>query len=85
MGIDNFFNAYRRLKEEIFTFLNVNGLVQNWERSMSRLYTVTCLLNLYTEYIMQKCFFVQATWFMLNTCFSFGSLEFWYILGKGGL
>jgi len=29
-----------------------NGLVSNWERSMSRLYIVTLLLNLYTEYIM---------------------------------
>ena len=30
------------------------GLVQNWERSMSRLYTVTCLFNLYAEYIMRN-------------------------------
>ena len=27
-------------------------LVQNWERSISRLYIVTCLFNLYVEYIM---------------------------------
>ena len=33
-----------------------NGLVQNWERSMTRLYTVMspCLFNLYAEYIMQN-------------------------------
>jgi len=30
------------------------GLVQNWERSMSGLYTVTCLFNLYAEYIMRN-------------------------------
>jgi len=29
-----------------------NGLVQNWERHMSRLYIVTCLFHLYGEYIM---------------------------------
>ena len=29
-----------------------NRLVPNWERSMSRLYIVTLLFNLYTEYIM---------------------------------
>ena len=28
------------------------GLVQNWERSMSRLYTITCLFNSYAEYIL---------------------------------
>ena len=26
----------------------------NWERSTSRLYIVTCLFNLYAEYIMQN-------------------------------
>ena len=31
-----------------------NGLVPNWERSMSNLNTVTCLFNLYAEYIMQN-------------------------------
>ena len=31
-----------------------NRLVQNWERRTSRLYIVTCLFNLYTEYIMQN-------------------------------
>ena len=30
-----------------------NGLVPNWERSMSRLYVVT-VLNLYAEYIMRN-------------------------------
>ena len=29
-------------------------LIPNWERSTSRLYTITCLFNLYAEYIMQK-------------------------------
>ena len=29
-----------------------NRLVQNWERSMSRLYIVPCLFNLYSEYVM---------------------------------
>ena len=28
------------------------GMVQNWERSTSTLYTVTCLFNFYAEYIM---------------------------------
>ena len=31
-----------------------NGLVPNWERSVSRLYIVTCLLNLYAEHIMRN-------------------------------
>ena len=29
-----------------------NGLVQNWEGSMSRLHIVTVLFNLYAEYIV---------------------------------
>ena len=29
-------------------------LIPNWERSTSRLHTVTCLFNLCAEYIMQK-------------------------------
>ena len=29
-----------------------NGLVQNWERSMSRFYIFTCLFNIYEEDIM---------------------------------
>ena len=29
-------------------------LVPNWERSMSRLYIVTLLINLYAEYIMRN-------------------------------
>ena len=29
-------------------------LVQNWERKMIRLYIVTCLFNLYAEYIIQN-------------------------------
>ena len=31
-----------------------NGLVQNWERSTSRLYISPCLFNLYAEYIIQN-------------------------------
>ena len=31
-----------------------NKLAPNWERSTSRLYIVTCLFNLYAEYIMQN-------------------------------
>ena len=31
-----------------------NRLVPNWERSTSRLYFVTLLINLYAEYIMQN-------------------------------
>ena len=31
-----------------------NELVPNWERSMSRLYTVTSLFNFYAEHIMQN-------------------------------
>lgn len=26
--------------------------------------------------------FVQTVWFMLNTCFPSGGLEFWYVLGR---
>ena len=26
---------------------------------------------------------VQSAWFMLHTCFPFGSLEFWYVVGRG--
>lgn len=29
--------------------------------------------------------FVQTTWFMPKTCFASGSLEFWYMLGRGCL
>ena len=31
-----------------------NGLVQNWERSMSRLYIVTLFINLYARYSIQN-------------------------------
>ena len=31
-----------------------NGLVPNWERSTSRLYSVTLLINFYAEYIMRN-------------------------------
>ena len=57
--------------QDLFSFLFVKmpkcqinylytGLVQNWERSMSRLYTVTCLFNLYAEYIMQNAGLEEA-------------------------
>ena len=32
----------------------------NWERSTSRLYIVTCLFNLYAEYIMQNAILDEA-------------------------
>ena len=31
---------------------SMEQLVQDWERSTTRLFTVTCLFNLYTEHIM---------------------------------
>ena len=31
-----------------------NRLVPNWDRSTSKLYIVTCLFNLYAEYIMEN-------------------------------
>ena len=31
-----------------------NGLLPNWERSMSKLYIVTFLINLYAEYMKQN-------------------------------
>ena len=34
--------------------LDMEQLVQSWERSMSRLYIVTCLFNLYAEYTMRN-------------------------------
>ena len=37
-----------------------NGLVQNWERSTSRLYIVTCLFNFYAEYIMRNAGLEEA-------------------------
>ena len=37
-----------------------NRLVQNWERSMSRLYIVPCLFNLYAEYIMRNARLEEA-------------------------
>ena len=33
---------------------NGKGVVQNWGRSMTKLYIVTCLFNLNSEYIMQN-------------------------------
>ena len=37
-----------------------NGLLQNWERSTSRLYIVTCLFNLYTEYIIPSAWLDES-------------------------
>ena len=37
-----------------------NGLVQNWERSMSRLYTV--LFNLHAEYIIGNAGLDESGW-----------------------
>ena len=37
-----------------------NRLVQNQERSISRLYTVTCLFNFYAEYIMRNAGLEEA-------------------------
>ena len=34
--------------------LDVKQLVQNWERSVSILFTVTCLFSLHAEYIMRN-------------------------------
>ena len=46
---------YLRTKEELQQEATWNnGLVQNWERSVSRLYVVTCLFNFCAEYIMRN-------------------------------
>ena len=37
-----------------------NGLVPNWERSTLRPYFVTCLFNLYAEYIMRNATLDEA-------------------------
>ena len=38
-----------------------NGLVQNWERSKSRLYVFSpCLFNLYAKYILQNAWMDEA-------------------------
>ena len=50
-----------------------NGLVQNWEKSMTRLYVVTCLFNFYAEYIMRNAWLDEAeagikiTWRNINS------------------
>ena len=41
-------------KKQWFELNMENGLVQNWERSTSRLYISPCLFNLYAEYIIQN-------------------------------
>ena len=43
-----------QVKKQQFDQTWNNGLVPNWERSMSRLYIVTYLYNLYAEYIMRN-------------------------------
>ena len=41
------------VKKQLLELNMKHGLVPNWERSTSRLYIVTLLVNLYAEYIMQ--------------------------------
>ena len=40
-------------KQQLESDMN-NGLVPNWEKSMSRLYIVTLLIKMYAEYIVQN-------------------------------
>ena len=47
-------NLYAGQKTTVRNWTQNNRLVPNWERSTSRLYIVTCLFNLYAEYIMQN-------------------------------
>ena len=60
MGIPNHFTCLLRnlyVSQEATVRSNRiwnNWLVQNWERSMTRLYIVTCLFNFYAEYIMRN-------------------------------
>ena len=37
-----------------------NGLVQNWERDMSKLFLSPCLFKLYAEYIMRNAYLNEA-------------------------
>ena len=41
-------------KQQLEPEMEQHGLVSNRERTMSRIYTVTCLFNLYAEYIMRN-------------------------------
>ena len=43
-----------QVKKQLLEKYLEHRLVQNWERSASRLNTVTCLFNFYAEYIMQN-------------------------------
>ena len=47
-------NLYARKEATVRTGTWNNGLVQNWESSMSRLCIVTLFINFYEEYIMQN-------------------------------
>ena len=43
-----------KLKKQQLDHTWNNGLVPNWEKSMSRLYIVTLLIKMYAEYIVQN-------------------------------
>ena len=43
-----------RVKKQQLELTWNNRLVPNWEKSMSRLYIVTLLINLYAGYIMRN-------------------------------
>ena len=47
-------NQYAGQKSNNYNWTWSNRLVQNWERSTSRLYTEHCLFNFYAEYLMQN-------------------------------
>ena len=47
-------------KQKLEPYLWNNGLVQNWEKSMTRLYIVTHLFNFYAEYIMWNAWLDEA-------------------------
>ena len=52
MGIPDHFTSLLRNLYASQEAAWYSGLLQNWERSTSRLYIVTCLFKLYAEYIM---------------------------------
>jgi hypothetical protein len=48
-------------------------------RSLTLEWAATILIN---ELLTMPKLFIQTMCFMLDTCFPFGSLKFWYVLGK---
>ena len=52
MGIPFSWETCMQVKKQQLKLTGNNRLVRNWERSTTRLYTVTVLINLYAEYIM---------------------------------